>query len=185
MTTTVKTTKELKLVFTELSRTDRFKRKLDELFALGYTFDVSYASNFKAFVDKKGTRYKAKIAYKNTYRNWHYILLQKTRITTSLVSKPSLDKFPEKYRNVSENSDGTVRVGNVDENLYNAEHEIDNSLDWPILATCIGTLIKDEMTEIFECSKCGGSGYLPHFAYYADGVCFECIGAGKEIKLKS
>ena len=180
MKTTVKSTKELKLVFTELSRTDRFKRKLDDLFDLGYTFDVSYASNFKGFVSKKGSHYKDKIAYKNTYR-----ILQRTRITACSVSKSSLDKFPEKYRAVSENSDGTITINKMTEETFSAEYERFDTLDWPRIATCIGKLIKDEMTDICECSKCGGSGYLPHFAYYADGVCFECIGAGKEIKLKS
>ncbi|MEN9389700.1 MAG: hypothetical protein RLY61_784 [Candidatus Parcubacteria bacterium] len=34
------------------------------------------------------------------------------------------------------------------------------------------------------CEKCKGSGYLPHYHYYEDGVCFGCNGAGFE-ELKS
>ncbi len=30
------------------------------------------------------------------------------------------------------------------------------------------------------CKKCSGSGYLPHYHYYEDGVCFGCNGAGFE-----
>ncbi len=30
------------------------------------------------------------------------------------------------------------------------------------------------------CSKCNGTGYLPEFNYYLDGVCFGCNGAGFE-----
>jgi len=30
------------------------------------------------------------------------------------------------------------------------------------------------------CYKCGGTGYLPEFDYYLDGICFECNGVGFE-----
>lgn len=32
---------------------------------------------------------------------------------------------------------------------------------------------------LVTCDKCNGSGYLAHFAGYADGVCFVCNGTGK------
>jgi hypothetical protein len=28
------------------------------------------------------------------------------------------------------------------------------------------------------CYKCRGTGYLPHYAHYAKGVCFQCDGVG-------
>lgn len=31
------------------------------------------------------------------------------------------------------------------------------------------------------CSKCGGSGYLPQYHYYYEGVCFACWGEGVKI----
>lgn len=40
--------------------------------------------------------------------------------------------------------------------------------------------IFDEMVNEFEyetCSKCKGSGYLPHYHYYKAGICFQCNGA--------
>lgn len=29
-----------------------------------------------------------------------------------------------------------------------------------------------------NCSKCNGTGFIPQFAHYANGVCFECGGSG-------
>jgi len=34
------------------------------------------------------------------------------------------------------------------------------------------------LKEAVICSKCNGSGYLPEFNYYLDGVCFDCWGHG-------
>lgn len=28
------------------------------------------------------------------------------------------------------------------------------------------------------CHKCNGTGFIPQFAWYADGVCFDCLGTG-------
>ena len=33
---------------------------------------------------------------------------------------------------------------------------------------------------MINCGKCGGSGYIPYHANYANGVCFQCSGTGKE-----
>lgn len=38
-------------------------------------------------------------------------------------------------------------------------------------------LIKLSQT-LSKCAKCGGSGYLPQYYYYVDGVCFDCYGEG-------
>ena len=41
----------------------------------------------------------------------------------------------------------------------------------------------DEVMYIAErCEKCDGSGYLPQFNYYRNGVCFECGGHGVILK---
>lgn len=31
-----------------------------------------------------------------------------------------------------------------------------------------------------DCAKCKGSGFIPEFAHYAQGVCFDCAGTGIE-----
>ncbi len=40
-------------------------------------------------------------------------------------------------------------------------------------------LTKDNST---SCSKCGGSGYIPKFVQYNNGVCYCCGGLGKVLK---
>lgn len=34
-----------------------------------------------------------------------------------------------------------------------------------------------------KCHRCSGSGYLPQYDYYLNGVCFNCWGAGIEINI--
>jgi len=29
-----------------------------------------------------------------------------------------------------------------------------------------------------HCEKCGGSGFIPAFHYYCNGICFDCFGTG-------
>lgn len=33
---------------------------------------------------------------------------------------------------------------------------------------------------VTPCTRCNGSGFLPEFSYYKDGVCFRCMGARYE-----
>ena len=41
-------------------------------------------------------------------------------------------------------------------------------------------------SNIIACFRCGGDGYLPHYNYYHDGVCFQCNGRCflKKVKLE-
>jgi hypothetical protein len=39
-------------------------------------------------------------------------------------------------------------------------------------------LSKAEIKMPVKCAKCNGTGYLPQFAWYAQGVCFDCLGSG-------
>jgi len=43
--------------------------------------------------------------------------------------------------------------------------------------------IYSEVETPCPCGKCSGTGFLPEFAYYADGVCFDCMGCGITGKL--
>jgi len=38
---------------------------------------------------------------------------------------------------------------------------------------------KTGVKELVECSKCNGTGGIPSFNHVAEGVCFQCAGAGK------
>ena len=39
-------------------------------------------------------------------------------------------------------------------------------------------LKKDVLRYCEKCDRCGGTGYLPQYDYYQDGVCFKCGGEG-------
>lgn len=39
-------------------------------------------------------------------------------------------------------------------------------------------IIKNKIYHKSYCTKCGGTGYITYYNWYADGVCFECNGTG-------
>ena len=39
-------------------------------------------------------------------------------------------------------------------------------------------IIKADVTLPCSCSRCNGAGVLSQFYYYAEGVCFDCMGSG-------
>ena len=34
-------------------------------------------------------------------------------------------------------------------------------------------------TEVLDCPKCRGDGFIPGFAHISEGICFQCKGSGK------
>lgn len=42
----------------------------------------------------------------------------------------------------------------------------------------VNQAIYAEVSIPHKCHKCEGTGFLPEFAWYADGVCFDCMGCG-------
>lgn len=44
----------------------------------------------------------------------------------------------------------------------------------------MATITKKAKTEIVECWKCLGSGYIKAFSHIESGVCFTCGGTGKK-----
>ena len=176
----VKSTKELREFFPELSATDKFKRKIDEVFKLGYSFEVETKEPLKCFTSKNGKQYKSRILY-----NGSGFLLGKTYLQKGSTTMQHYNSCPEIFTTISEKPNGTIKVGNAEPvATYMAEYERTESVSWAILGKYIGKMIKDELVEVCTCGKCGGSGFLPQFAYYADGVCFDCLGIGKWLEVK-
>jgi hypothetical protein len=181
MKSIVKSTKELKEFFPELSNTDRFKRKIDEVFKLGYSFEVETKEPLKCFTAKNGKQYKSRILY-----NGSGFLLKKTFLKKGHIGMKFYNSFPEIFTHIASEPTGTVKVGNEEPfQTYKAEYESTESISWSVLGKYIGKMIKDELVEVCTCGKCGGSGFLPEFAYYADGVCFDCLGIGKWLEVKN
>ena len=176
----VKSTKELREFFPELSATDRFKRKIDEVFKLGYSFEVETKEPLKCFTAKNGKQFKSRILY-----NGSGFFLKKTYLQKGSTTMQHYNSCPEIFTTIAEKPSGTIKVGNAEPvETYMAEYERTESVSWAILGKYIGKMIKDELVEVCTCGKCGGSGFLPQFAYYADGVCFDCLGIGKWLEVK-
>jgi hypothetical protein len=47
----------------------------------------------------------------------------------------------------------------------------------------LAELNSDVHSERHVCAKCNGTGFIPQFAYYADGICFDCYGVGTSYKV--
>ena len=180
MKATVKSTKELRKFFPELSATDKFKRKIDEVFKLGYSFEVETKEPLKCFTAKNGKQYKSKILYHD-----NGFLLKKTYLQKGSVGMNYYNSCPEIFVSIATKPSGSCKFGNDEPfDTYSAEYESTENISWSTLGKYIGKMIKDELVEVCTCGKCGGSGFLPQFAYYADGVCFDCLGIGKWLDVK-
>jgi hypothetical protein len=174
-TYTIRSTEDLKALFPELPKNDAFKRKLDEVFNMGYVFEVEIAGNKKCFTSKSGKQYKARICYQDkcTY-------IKKTSIVEGSVTMDFYESNKDIFVKIATEPTGTLKIGNeMPKNTYRASYERTENTDWIELAKCIGKLLKSQLVEVSHCSKCGGSGIIPEFMHYADGVCFECLGIGK------
>jgi hypothetical protein len=179
MQTTVKSTKELREFFPELSAKDRFRTKIDQVFELGYSFEVETKEPLKCFTAKNRKMYKSRILY-----NGSGFLLKKTYLQKSSTTLQHYNNCPEKFTMIADKPSGSIKFGNADPvDTYHAEYEVTENTSWGILGRAIGKMIKNELINVCTCSKCNGTGFLPHFAYYADGVCFECLGVGKWLEV--
>lgn len=179
MKTTVKSSKDLRAIFPELSTIDRFTHRIDEVFKLGYSFEVEVKAALKCFTANNGKKYKAIIAY-----NGHGYPLKRTYIKNGPVTLKQYNSCPEIYVKIDKTPCGSLKIGNDTAVTYMAVYEDTEDVTWATLGKYIGLLIKDEMVDVCTCEKCGGNGFLPQFAYYADGVCFDCLGIGKWLKTK-
>lgn len=75
---------------------------------------------------------------------------------------------------------------------YRSTYKLKNPNDAYTLLKCLADFLKREdiKTKILSdvstphsCLKCEGTGFIPQFHWYADGVCFDCMGAGIQGKL--
>lgn len=175
MKTEVKSTRQLKGLFPELPNTDKFKRKLDEFFTYGFVFNISSADRWKCYIHSSGRHYKNIISYKG--KSYYF---RRTKIINSCTTLESVNNNPDRYRNISTNISGRIKVGEEEwANQYNCEVEDTQITSWAELCKFIGLLVKEELVHVHNCWKCNGTGVIPQFMHYGNGICFECMGIGK------
>lgn len=180
MKVNVKCNADLIALFPELAQADKFSKKVNQVFKLGYCFDVEIKSPLTCFTANTGRQFKAKIT-----RNGSGFYFKKTALRKGTVGLKYYNTCPELFKSIDSTPCGACKVGDGDPfDLYMAEYEVTNSTSWAEIGKFIGKLIKNEFIEVCTCAKCNGTGFLPHFAHYAEGVCFSCLGVGKWIDVK-
>jgi len=176
---TVISTKDLKNIFPELSRTDKFKRKIDEVFEMGFVFNVLKTEPLRCFENKKGKAFNAKIFYKK-----RGFIFKKIEVENAQVTRGEYEKNKKQYFSIEDESTGSSQINNdTPIPTYRSVRFCIKSTTWAEILKFIGKLIKSEFTETCTCVRCGGTGFIPEFAHYADGICFECMGIGKWVKV--
>lgn len=122
-----------------------------------------YADGSKAFWypcndgKKRCTAYKVKVLDK-----WYYgHFMPKSRTYRNCMGERSIDEI--KYREI---------------NLYDVLCRVARLIS--INKKGFDFLKDESLSKHGECSctKCHGTGIIPHFLHYAEGVCFECGGSG-------
>lgn len=180
---TISNTKDFRKVFPELSPTDKFKRAIDQVFAHGFTFDLKLSTEpTMGFTGKKGKRFKALLSANGTDKARFLKSFKIYDASLPLNSDNCFDydeSKPVGYSVHTDDNNNQIKV-----NTYKCRYCDIQKTSWVEIAKLIGLMIGDELVEVEKCSKCNGTGFLPEFAYYADGVCFECMGIGKWFKVK-
>lgn len=178
MKTTVKSTNDIKKIFPELTSNNKFKKKVDEVFKAGYSFEVTTVDDpWKFFILQSGKKYKACISFKEK-KTW----FKRAKVTEMSASLESYNAHPEIYRNI-DMARITATFLNQETGEWTPHYACDyqtiDSTTWVQMCSIIGKLIKDELIHYEHCPKCGGSGIIPYFMHVAEGVCFHCMGIGK------
>jgi hypothetical protein len=171
----IKSTKDLINFFPELNYTDKYKKKINEVLKTGrFQFEVETKEVLKCFESKRGLQYKSRISY-----NSNAFLFKITEIVNGSVTMGDYNDCPEKFISIETVSNGYNKIGNDTYLTYQAKYEHVENTTWFELAKLIGKLIKNDLVEVCSCTRCNGTGLIPQFKHYNDGICFECLGIGK------
>lgn len=172
MTHEICSTDNFRGIFPELARTNRFKRKIDELMAAGFQFTASKAVGpFRIFKAKSGSNFKFRL---KNHSNGKAVLLGLAKNEESWV--------PREW--VAENPDWRVENDNEDSKHVLVRRQVVRGIGWSDIASALGKIIEEDLVEWHDCSKCHGEGKIPGFAHIANGVCFDCMGIGRWIVVK-
>lgn len=103
----------------------------------------------------------------------------KNGVNISIVKKGKMrtTKISKKNYNIKISAFGLMRVSLTQSDFIEA---------FDVLKVCASFLqgddirnkIKMSASSPCECHKCRGRGIIPYFMYYANGVCFDCMGSG-------
>jgi len=140
-----------------LDKKSKFKKPIEQLLNSGFTFDLFVAEDLSGFHNKKDVSYKYLIKCEKTF-----IRMGRIRVRNYHMS----DEESKQYCIIEKNG-----------SIYTVEEWIDPT--WVELCKAVGKIIKESLVEYDVCPRCGGTGHLPQYSHYCEGLCFECLGVGK------
>jgi hypothetical protein len=176
----VKSTKDLRAIFPELPVTNKFKRSLDDVFKNGYEFKLDVQDIGYVFVSTSDRQYHARISYNGGTGK----LLKRKRVINCSPTMAEYESKKEYYTEISDKPCGSHRLKDGEWTpMYAAKRITIEDTSWAAIGRNVGLLIKDEFINYQYCTKCGGSGFLPHYAHIDNGVCWQCMGIGRWLKV--
>ena len=136
-----------------------------------------------------------------TRKNYEEIAVPGMTIHREIAALSAEEKqlIVEKVKGSSWRYTGLVAGSNIGAEEVGSEHEvhvtemgllhlidIDGDEVWKLMWDIIRVnyakkLARENELENHICGKCGGTGYIAAFAWYANGLCFDCIGSGYHI----
>lgn len=166
-------TRQLRELFPTLQVTNKFKRAIDRIFKeLSPEIYLQLCPAWTVFKNPKtGKNFKGIIS--NSERGFFII---KTRTDRTGILKEDLAKNPERYIPYQDDEHCVYRQ---------CKYERTDSASWGEFAYNIGKLIRNNPIFVENCSKCDGTGFLPHYAHISNGCCFQCMGVGKWFQTKA
>jgi hypothetical protein len=190
---TTKEIKEMVAVYSELPRTNKFKRAVDLALAQDLPLKINVAPPFKCFstVSQDGKKSRYKIKFKNT-RTGEVTFAVRTSLRHCADNKTghyrggsySASSFDVIDRMISERhpdfNKNEIVYTQVGEHFF---EELKSSLGWSTIALGISRVCKKDFAHTSPCGKCCGSGYLPHYAHIDNGVCWDCCGSGFHLEV--
>lgn len=190
---TVTTTKEIRQAvayFSTMPKTNKFKRAVDLALAQSLPLLIEVAGPFKSFkgTTERGKTVRAKVRIKNT-RTGQGKLIGQVRI-----SEQNRTDYFYKGRNfigfdiagIEKHIGEPVDMKDPSLSMTGPHTEERNdgvSVSWGEIARIISKLFKEDFAHTEPCWKCGGSGFLPHYAHIDNGTCWDCMGSGQHLHL--
>ncbi len=204
----ITSTADLKALFPELDDKSKFRKALDTIFDAGLTVTITKGGYFEACQGAKalfacivetgnlpGQPYVVRttdsgtkvFAVKWEDENPAVVRVMQQFFVAGLKSKhymdaEAIDANPDAYRNVdrSQPSISRHKADNgpwIEHTSYPAERDDRRKVSWAALALVISKVVDKNKVQWMPCGNCHGTGYLT-WTSYANGVCFQCGGAG-------
>lgn len=183
--TQITTTNDIRAIFPDLPRTDKFKRTIDVFLRIvKKPLYIAKADDWRSF-EINGKMYKTKIS-----NGKQSIYLQRTKLISSSVTEKQMQANPNQYKGVKDKPSGRIKMGSNDcQKIFSCKIESTDPISWAGIANALGKLLKEEVEGlgdvlyVSQCRKCDGVGKLPHYAHIAEGLCFQCMGIGKWLSI--